>query len=78
MGGIYLGLFSVTSVIGGILVGTISDHCDVFWLIGMTSIASAASIFFLWGFCNGIIMLTSFAMICEFVIEKKNAMYTKT
>ncbi|KAG0145009.1 hypothetical protein CROQUDRAFT_672000 [Cronartium quercuum f. sp. fusiforme G11] len=62
-GGIYLGLFSGMSVVGGIVVGTMSDYFGVFWLIGITSVTSTASILLLWGFCNSITMLASFSII---------------
>lgn len=59
------------SVFGGILIGTLSDYWDVFWLIGITCVTSAACIFFLWGFCSGIGMLASFAIVCALILEKK-------
>ncbi|KAH9812330.1 hypothetical protein DFH28DRAFT_899460 [Melampsora americana] len=62
-GGIYLGIFSGTSIFGQMIVGTLSDYWDVSWLIGITSITSAASILGLWRFCNGILMLASFTTI---------------
>ncbi|EGG08282.1 uncharacterized protein MELLADRAFT_105240 [Melampsora larici-populina 98AG31] len=62
-GGIYLGIFSGTSIFGQMVVGTLSDYWDVSWLIGITSITSAASILGLWRFCNGLLMLASFTTI---------------
>lgn len=62
-GGIYLGIFSGTSIFGQMVIGTLSDYWDVSWLIGITSVASAASILGLWRFCNGILMLASFTTV---------------
>lgn len=63
-GGIILALFSAASIFGQIMAGTFSDHFDLSWLIGITSICSATSIFGLWGPSKGFPMLASFAIIC--------------
>lgn len=62
-GGIVLALYSGASIFGQLLVGTISDHFDSSWLIGITSMCSGISILGLWGHCNGFPMLASFAVI---------------
>ncbi|EGG07861.1 uncharacterized protein MELLADRAFT_105313 [Melampsora larici-populina 98AG31] len=62
-GGMVLALYSGASIFGQLLVGTISDHFDSSWLIGITSMCSGISILGLWGHCNGFPMLASFAVI---------------
>ncbi|KAH9814238.1 major facilitator superfamily domain-containing protein [Melampsora americana] len=62
-GGFTLALYSGASIIGQLLIGTASDHFDSSWLIGTTSLCSGMSIFVLWGYCNGLAMLASFAII---------------
>ncbi|KAG0139148.1 hypothetical protein CROQUDRAFT_102063 [Cronartium quercuum f. sp. fusiforme G11] len=47
-GGVYLGLFSGSSIIGQMLLGTLSDKWDVSWLIAASCLASSASIFGTW------------------------------
>ncbi|EGG07860.1 uncharacterized protein MELLADRAFT_85153 [Melampsora larici-populina 98AG31] len=64
-GGLILALYSGACIFGQLLVGTVSDHFDSSWLIGITSICSGISILGLWGHCNGFAMLASFALILD-------------
>ncbi|KAH9444026.1 hypothetical protein MJO28_013655 [Puccinia striiformis f. sp. tritici] len=62
-GGIVLGLFAGSSIIGQIVTGGLSDHYDLSWIIGVTSVASSVSIFVLWGHSEGFAMLAAFAIV---------------
>ncbi|KNZ47478.1 hypothetical protein VP01_636g2 [Puccinia sorghi] len=62
-GGIVLGLFAGSSTIGQIVTGALSDHYDLNWIIGLTSVASSVSIFVLWGYSEGFLMLAAFAVV---------------
>ncbi|WAQ91227.1 hypothetical protein PtA15_14A109 [Puccinia triticina] len=62
-GGIVLGLFAGSSIIGQLLTGALSDHYDLSWIIGVTSVASSVSIFVLWGHSDGFAMLAAFAIV---------------
>lgn len=62
-GGLVLTIFSASSIIGQIITGYLSDHFDLSWIIGFTSIASSVSIFVLWGYSEGFSMLAAFAIV---------------
>jgi len=62
-GGIVLGIFAGSSTIGQIVTGALSDHYDLNWIIGVTSVASSISIFVLWGYSEGFVMLAAFAVV---------------
>lgn len=76
-GGIYLGLYSGSSIFGQIIVRMMSDYWDVTWLIAITSLTSAGSIFFLWGYCNGVTMLASFSITCKPIKSFLKSKFTK-
>jgi MFS family permease len=60
-----LGLFAAASAIGQLVTGALSDHYDLNWIIGVTSVSSSVSIFVLWGYSEGFAMLAAFAIVCK-------------
>ena len=59
-GTITLSLFNTTSVLGTILMGSLTDRLHVTSVIGIATIGATLSVFLLWGFA------TSFPMLCIF------------
>ncbi|MBW0479513.1 hypothetical protein O181_019228 [Austropuccinia psidii MF-1] len=62
-GGVILALLAGASIIGQFAMGVLSDHFDLYIIIGINLVASTISTFFLWGLSRGFYVLATFAVI---------------
>ena len=60
---IVLGLFNASATFGQIILGHLSDRFPYPLIMAVSSIGSALSAFFLWGFANASLYLYFFAII---------------
>lgn len=61
-----LSLLNTTSIPGGILLGALSDRSGPIPTILISSLGSAAAVFFLWGFASRLDVLVAFALVYGF------------
>jgi MFS family permease len=66
IGTVVLALVNVTSVPGGIVMGSLNDHFPVTVAIFISSIGSALAVFLLWGFASHVPLLTLFSITYGF------------
>ncbi|KAF2116347.1 major facilitator superfamily domain-containing protein [Lophiotrema nucula] len=66
IGTLILSLVNVTSVPGGIVLGSLNDHAPVTTAILISSLGSALAVFFFWGFATHTALLTIFAIVYGF------------
>ena len=62
-GTVTLSLFNTTSVLGTILMGSLTDRLHVTSVIGIASIGAALSVFLLWGFATSLPVLCVFSLL---------------
>ena len=55
-------LFNTSSVVGTILIGSLSDKFDITWIILGSTMGAAFSVFFLWGFATSLPLLALFSL----------------
>ncbi|KAF2739745.1 MFS general substrate transporter [Polyplosphaeria fusca] len=66
VGTVVLAIVNVTSVPGGIVLGSLNDHFPVTLAILISSLGSALAVFFFWGFASHVTLLTIFSITYGF------------
>lgn len=65
-GTLLLVLVNATSIPGGIVMGSLGDHLSVTTVLLVSSLGSALSVFFFWGFSSHVALLTIFSLTYGF------------
>ena len=66
MGTLLLALVNTTSIPGGIVMGSLGDHLSVTTVLLVSSLGSALSVFFFWGFSSHVALLAIFSLTYGF------------
>ncbi|KAF5381411.1 hypothetical protein D9757_009076 [Collybiopsis confluens] len=76
-GTLAISLFNGSTAIGLIFLGWLSDYLDVRWAILISSLGSAISVFFIWGFAKSLTPLLAFACVYGFLGPAWSALWPR-
>ncbi|KAE9398983.1 MFS general substrate transporter [Gymnopus androsaceus JB14] len=76
-GTLALAFINGASVPGLVFLGWLSDLLDVRWSILLSSLGSALSVFFLWGFTESLAPLLTFACVYGFLAQSWSALWPR-